>query len=95
MHQMTAERSFGNLLEAARSEKNWKNVRAYVNVLGEYFTYTNDTQKEQTLGFLYELFMHKEGEIRVYTALLLGQLFARFNAGYRKRRPEPRTARRR
>ena len=32
--------------------------------------------------------MHKEGEIRVYTALLLGQLFARFNAGYRKRRPE-------
>ena len=88
MHQMTAERSFGNLLEAARSEKNWKNVRAYVNVLGEYFTYTNDTQKEQTLGFLYELFMHKEGEIRVYTALLLGQLFARFNAGYRKRRPE-------
>ena len=88
MHQMTAERSFGNLLEAARSEKNWKNIRAYVNVLAEYFTYTNDTQKEQTLDFLYELFMHKEGEIRVYTALLLGQLFAKFNAGYRKRRPE-------
>ncbi|MBQ7536012.1 MAG: cytidyltransferase-related domain protein [Stomatobaculum sp.] len=88
MHQMTAERSFGNLLEAARSEKNWKNIRAYVNVLGEYFTYTNDTQKEQTIAFLYELFMHKEGEVRVYTALLMGQVFARFNAGYRKRRPE-------
>ena len=53
MHQMNAELQFGNLLEAARSEKHWKNVRAYLNIFSEYFTYTNDTQKEQMLSFLY------------------------------------------
>ena len=88
MHRMTAERQFGELLESARSEKNWKNVRAYLNILQEYFTYTNDTQKEQTLSFLYELFMNRDGEIRIQAANLMGQVIARFNAGYRKRRPE-------
>lgn len=95
MHRMAAERQFGNLLEAARSEKNWKNVRAYLNIFEEYFTYTNDTQKEQTLDFLYELFMHREGDIRTQAAGLLGNVIARFNAGYRKERPAalPDTAR--
>lgn len=87
MHRMAAERQFGNLLEAARSEKNWKNVRAYLNIFEEYFTYTNDTQKEQTLDFLYELLMHREGDIRIQAARLLGNVIARFNAGYRKERP--------
>jgi len=87
MHQMGAERQFGNLLEAARSEKSWKNVRAYLNILNEYFPYTNDKQKEQTLGFLYELLMHREGDIRTQAARLLGNVIAQFNAGYRKERP--------
>ena len=55
MHRMSAERQFGELLEAAGSEKDWKNVRAYLNIFREYFTYTSDTQKERLLGFLYEL----------------------------------------
>lgn len=87
MHQMGAERQFGNLLEAARSEKSWKNVRAYLNIFTEYFTYTNDKQKEQTLSFLYELLMHREGDIRAQAARLLGNVIAQFNAGYRKERP--------
>ena len=87
MHRMGAERQFGNLLEAARSEKNWKNVRAYLNIFQEYFPYTNDIQKEQTLYFLYELLMHKEGDIRTQAARLIGNVIAQFNAGYRKERP--------
>lgn len=87
MHQMGAERQFGNLLEAARSEKNWKNVRAYLNIFEEYFTYTNDRQKEQTLSFLYELLMHREGDIRTQAARLIGKVIALFNAGYRKECP--------
>lgn len=87
MHQMGAERQFGNLLEAARSEKNWKNVRAYLNIFSEYFTYTNDIQKEQTLAFLYELLMHREGDIRAQAGRLIGKVIAMFNAGYRKERP--------
>ena len=88
MHQLTVEQSFGNTLEAARSEKNWKNVRAYLNVLREYFAYTSDTQKEQALSFLYELFMHRDAEIRVQAAQLLGEIIVGYNAGYRKRKPE-------
>ena len=85
MHQMGAERQFGNLLEAARSEKDWKSVRAYLNIFREYFTYTNDKQKEQTLGFLYELLMHREGDIRRQAAALLGEIIAGFHAGYARR----------
>ncbi len=87
MHQMNAELQFGNLLEAARSEKHWKNVRAYLNIFSEYFTYTNDTQKEQMLSFLYELFMGRDGEIRTQAAFLMGRVIAQFNAGYRKSLP--------
>lgn len=87
MHRMAAERQFGNLLEAARSEKSWKNIRAYLNIFNEYFTYTNDIQKEQTLTFLYELLMHREGDIRTQAARLMGSVIAQFNAGYRKERP--------
>ena len=63
MHRMAAERQFGNLLEAARSEKSWKNVRAYLNIFEEYFTYTNDKQKEQTLGRLRDARANSAGTI--------------------------------
>lgn len=55
MHRLGTERQFGNILEAARSEKDWKNVRAYLNIFNEYSIHLNHKQKEQTLGFLYEL----------------------------------------
>lgn len=87
MHRMAAERQFGNLLEAARSEKSWKNIRAYLNIFQEYFTYSNDKQKLQALGFLYELLMHREGDIRELAARMIGSVIAQFNAGYRKERP--------
>ena len=32
MHRMAAERQFGNLLEAARSEKSWKNAVSYTHL---------------------------------------------------------------
>ena len=53
MHTLSTERQFGNLLEAARSEKNWKHIRAYLTVFQEYSTYLSFAQKKQTLGFLY------------------------------------------
>ncbi|MBO5565199.1 MAG: cytidyltransferase-related domain protein, partial [Lachnospiraceae bacterium] len=88
MRRMVAERTFGNLLEAARSEKDWKNLRAYLDVFGRYIAYTNDQQKKQTLDFLYELLMHREGDICVEAAHLTGKIIAQFNFGYRKRRPK-------
>lgn len=87
MHRLGTERQFGNILEAARSEKDWKNVRAYLNIFNEYSIHLNHRQKEQTLSFLYELLLNREGDIRRQAAALMGKIFADFNAGYRKEIP--------
>ena len=64
MHMLSNERKFGNIIEAARSTKDWKQLRAYLNVFQEYFTYLSVRQKTQALSFLYELLVHREGDIR-------------------------------
>ena len=87
MHRLDTERLFGNILEAARSEKNWKNLRAYIDILKEYFTYLGTNQKVQTLSFLYELLIHREGDIRRAAADLIGNIIAHFDDGYRKEIP--------
>ncbi len=87
MHRLGTDRQFGNILEAARSEKDWKNVRAYLNIFNEYSIHLNHRQKRQTLSFLYELLLNKEGDIRRQAAALVGKMFADFNAGYRKELP--------
>lgn len=87
MHRLGTERQFGNILEAARSEKDWKNVRAYLNMFNEYSIHLNHHQKQQTLSFLYELLLNREGDIRRQAAALTGKMFADFNAGYRKELP--------
>ena len=68
MHTLADERGFGNILEAARSEKDWKNIRAYLDIFREYSTYLSGAQKSQLLDFLYELLCHREGDIRRYAA---------------------------
>ena len=88
MHRLGTERQFGNILEAARSEKDWKNVRAYLNMFNEYSIHLNHRQKEQTISFLYELLLNREGDIRRQAATLIGKMFADFNAGYRKELPK-------
>ena len=88
MHRLGTERQFGNILEAARSEKDWKNVRAYLNMFNEYSIHLNHKQKRQTLSFLYELLLNREGDIRRQAATLMGKIFADFNAGYRKELPK-------
>ncbi len=88
MHKLNGETSFSNLLEAARSEKNWKNMRAYINIFQEYFTYMTQKQKLMTLSFLYELLMNREGDIRRQSAGLLANIIVHYNAEYRKELPE-------
>ena len=52
-----------------------------------YSLYLHIPQKVQTLAFLYELLMHREGDIRRQAAALLGEIIAGFHAGYAKERP--------
>ena len=87
MHMLSNEQKFGNIIEAARSAKSWQQLRAYLNVFEEYFTYLSVRQKTQALSFLYELLVHREGDIRRQAGGLIGQLIARFHLVYRKEVP--------
>lgn len=82
------ESSFGSLIEAARSEKQWKSQRTYLNILSEYFTYMTKQEKLLTINFLYELLSHREGDIRRQAGRLMGIIIAKYDDVYRKELPE-------
>jgi len=88
MYKLSSDESLSLILEAARTEKDWKNIRAYLNIFKEYNTYLIQKQKLLTLNFLYELLVHKEGDIRKLAAELIGSIIADFDDEYRKEVPE-------
>ncbi len=87
MHKLSYEASFGNVLENARSAQNWKNSRAYINIFEEYFSYMTQKQKAMTISYLYELLMHREGDIRRQAADLMGNIIVHYDEEYRKEIP--------
>ncbi|MCI2056373.1 MAG: cytidyltransferase-related domain protein [Oscillibacter sp.] len=88
MHRLGHDQLFANVLENARSEKDWGRIRAYVSVFEEYFTYLTPVQKEQTLDFLYDLLVYPDGDLRRQSAALIGRILAAFRTGYKKELPE-------
>ncbi|MBQ8563903.1 MAG: phosphohydrolase [Firmicutes bacterium] len=88
MNRFYQEEDFASLLETARSEKQWKNLRTYVSIFGEYSTYMTEKQKMLTLKFLYELLAHRESDIRNQAGEIIGQIIARFNEEYKKELPD-------
>ncbi len=87
MHKLSGDTSFGEILEAARSTRDWKNSRAYLNIFSEYHTYMTQKQKQMTISFLYELMVHREGDIRRQAADLLGAIIAGYDVEYAKELP--------
>lgn len=51
MHQLRDEISLETILDSARSEKDWKDLREYIRVLQEYSTYLTQKQKNKLLNF--------------------------------------------
>ncbi len=88
MYILRDEYSLDTILEAARSENNWKNLREYIRIFEEYSTYLTQKQKIQTMKFLYENLVHPEDDIRRHCADLIGTLIAIFDEDYRKEIPE-------
>ena len=88
MNQLSSEQRFGNIIESARSSRDWTQLRVYLNIFEEYCTYLSARQKTQALSFLYELLSHREGDIRRQAAGLIGQIIAKFHLVYRKRLPD-------
>ena len=83
-----SEDDFAALIEEARSERLWKNVRTYIAIFNEYSTYMTERQKILTLTYLYELLSSKEGDIRLSAATLMGTIVANFNDKYTKELPQ-------
>jgi nicotinic acid mononucleotide adenylyltransferase len=88
MHKLRDEYSLDAILEAARSEKDWKNLREYIRIFEEYSTYLTQKQKLQTIRFLYENLIHPEDDIRKHCAEIIGTLIAIFDEDYRKELPQ-------
>lgn len=88
MHNMIQKFRFVSLLEEAKSEKDWRNVRSYLNILDEYSTYMTCAQKDASIRFLYEMMMHRDGDIRRQAARMTGELIADYEIHYQKEVPE-------
>ena len=88
MSILHVDSELADLIEAARSETAWKNVRTYIGIFDEYSTYMSEKQKLMTMRFLYELQAHQEHDIRTQAATLMGEITAGFNEKYRKELPE-------
>ena len=87
MHRFGSVREFGDLLENARSEKQWENIRAYIGTIEEYFTYLSEEQKYMAVHFLQELLVQRGGDIRRQAAVLIGKIIACYDEEYRKELP--------
>ena len=87
MSILHVDSELADLIEAARSETTWKNVRTYIGIFDEYSTYMSERQKLMTLRFLYELLAHKENDIRIQAGTLMGVLTSGFTEKYKKEIP--------
>jgi nicotinic acid mononucleotide adenylyltransferase len=87
MYKLRNQCSLDEILESARSEKDWKNLREYLQVFEEYSTYLTQNQKLQTIKFLYEHLIHPEDDIRRHSSEILGTLIAIFDEDYSKEIP--------
>ncbi len=91
MYRLRDEFSLNAILESARSEKNWKNLREYLRIFEDYSTYLTQKQKLLTIKFLYEQLIHPEDDIRRHCSELIGALIATFDEEYRKEVPDDAT----
>lgn len=88
MYLLRDEYSLDEILEQARSEKHWKNLRQYIRAFEEYSTYLTQKQKLQTIKFLFDNLTHSEDDIRRHCAELIGVLIAIFDEDYNKEIPK-------
>ena len=87
MRMVSTDESLDQLLEQAKSEKSFQQIRTYLHLLEEYSTYMTAENKKKTLALLYELLMHPEGDVRRKSGQIMGQILANSGPKYRKERP--------
>lgn len=87
MDTFSTDTSFEQLLEQARGEKTPQRIRTYLLLFEEYNSYMPKHSKRMTLGFLYELLMYREGDVRRRAARIMGRILANSGPSYRKELP--------
>lgn len=87
MHTLSGQSSTEQLLEQARSEKDPRRLRTYLRLLEDYNVYMTREGKLLALGFLYELLMRHEGDVRRQAASIMGLILAGSGPRYRKELP--------
>lgn len=80
--------SLSNMIETAKTDSNYSDIRSYLNIFDEYSTYLTQGQKLVTLNFMYELMTFKHGDVRRQSAQILGKIIANFDEKYRKELPQ-------
>ncbi|TCO77460.1 cytidyltransferase [Marinisporobacter balticus] len=88
MDKLRDESSLNAILENARSEIDLNNLRGYLHVFEEYYTYMTQKQKMIIINFLYEQLMHPRECIRKKCAEIMGVVIANFDEAYRKEVPK-------
>ncbi len=73
---LSAEESFNDMLERAKSTKSWKDIMTFLNIFNEYSLLLNKSRKLKILNFLYSLLSNEDHEIRKTSAKLLGKIIA-------------------
>ena len=87
MHDANDEERFAALLEYIRSEKDWRHVRAFLTVVGEYSVYFPQELKKRLLTFFGDMMSHPEGDIRRQAAAIAGRMIADFELRFTKEIP--------
>lgn len=87
MESTTREEQFIELLEHIRSQRDSRQVRAYLTAIEEYSAYLPQNQKKTILRFLLDMMSHRDGDIRRQAAAIAGILIARYEICFTKEIP--------
>lgn len=87
LYRLRDEASLNKMLEPVRSSRDMTNLRAYINILEEYYNYMTQKQKQIVINFLYEKLISTEEDIRKQCAELIGTIIANYDEEIRKETP--------
>lgn len=88
MDSTTREEQFIEFLEHIRSQRDSRQVRAYLTAIEEYSAYLPQNQKKTILRFLLNMLSHRDGDIRRQAASIAGLLIAGYEICFTKEIPE-------
>lgn len=87
MESTTREEQFIEFLEHIRSQRDSRQVRAYLTAIEEYSAYLPQNQKKTILKFLLDMLSHRDGDIRRQAAAIAGILIAGYEICFTKEIP--------